>query len=296
MRRSLLLITFCLPVLASADNLPDYVLAVPDNVRTVLVAETDTATLHRHKLANAEQLSTDSRPMSLGQNGVAKERTGDRRTPLGIYFIIENLDTRNLHEKYGPVAFPLDYPNAWDVSNARTGYGIWIHGVEPGTGPRPALDTDGCIALANDDLLSLEPDLTPLRTPIVVTRKIDALPRAERGPIRERLLAALDDWQQSYAAGDWFTYLSLYADEFSFRGMNKDEWSAFRLQSIGNRSLDDYSIDNIYLLEDPEEEGLFLSRFVQRIVGDGATVETTKRLYWRQDAAGEFKIVAEDNG
>ena len=34
------------------------------------------------------------------------------------------------HDKYGVAAYPLDYPNAWDRFNERTGYGIWLHGVD----------------------------------------------------------------------------------------------------------------------------------------------------------------------
>ncbi len=56
----------------------------------------------------------DQRYMSIGENGVGKKRAWDRKTPLGIYFITEQLDTSNLDDKYGVAAYPLDYPNAWD--------------------------------------------------------------------------------------------------------------------------------------------------------------------------------------
>jgi hypothetical protein len=180
MRRSTLFLFFCLPTLAAAENLPGYVLLLPESVKTVLIAETDTATLHRYAVANTAVTSTDTRRMSIGQNGVDKTRS---------------LDTRNLHEKYGPVAFPLDYPNAWDVRNRRTGSGIWIHGVAAGGGLRPERDTDGCIALSNNELLALEPDLTPLQTPVIVTRRLQAANSADTRAVRDELLAALNEWQ-----------------------------------------------------------------------------------------------------
>ncbi|MGI9201220.1 MAG: L,D-transpeptidase family protein [Woeseiaceae bacterium] len=296
MRRSTLFCILLIPALAAADNLPGYVLLLPESVETVLIAETDTATLHRYEVASTAVVSSDVRRMSIGQNGVGKKKSGDRRTPLGVYFVIENLDTRNLHEKYGPVAFPLDYPNAWDTRNSRTGHGIWIHGVAAGSGLRPERDTDGCIALPNDELLALEADLTPLRTPVIVTRRIHEPDPTEKEETRKRLLTALDGWQRSYREGDWFRYLSFYADDFAYRGLDRDEWLAYRLQTVGNRPIDDFSIDDVMLVADPEEASLFLSRFTQRIVEPDRTVETIKRLYWRRAADGAFKVVAEDNG
>jgi hypothetical protein len=50
------------------------------------------------------------------------------------------------------------------------------------------------------------------------------------------------------------------------------------------------------LLVDPEESGLYLSRFRQTIVDDDGSIVTTKRLYWRRNGQGKLLIVAEDNG
>ena len=281
---------------AQVADVPSYVLKLPDTVETVLIAETGTATLHRYQNSKNGLLPGNEQRMSVGQNGVGKRKTGDRRTPLGIYFVVEELETSNLHEKYGPVAFPLDYPNAWDQANDRSGYGIWIHGVMPNSGPRPEQDTDGCIALANDKLLALEEHLTPLQTPVIVTRSIQRASAAEIALTRDHLLAALELWASSYRDGDWHRFLSLYAEDFAYRGMTLPEWSAFRLKTVATRAIDDFTIDDIMLLADPEEQGLYLSRFRQQITAKGRTIVTTKRLYWRATPAGEFSIVAEDNG
>ena len=120
----------------SSDQ-PAYVLKLPAAVTTVLIAETGTATLHRYVADEEGLLFRQAQRMSIGLEGAGKEKAGDLKTPLGIYFVMEELDTSNLHEKYGPVAFPLDYPNAWDAAKHRSGSGIWIHGVAPGSGTRP---------------------------------------------------------------------------------------------------------------------------------------------------------------
>ena len=282
--------------LSGIAAVPAYVLQLPDAVRTILVAETSTATLHRYSADQGQLKAVEKRRMSIGQNGVAKQRTGDQRTPLGIYFVVEELDTSNLHEKYGPVAFPLDYPNAWDAFMERSGHGIWIHGVTPGAGARPERDTDGCIALPNEHLLSLKPYLTPLQTPVIVTREMHTADAAETSASRDELLAALADWTDSFRRGDWYRYFNLYASDFVYRGMSRPEWLAYRLLSSGSRRIEDFTVEDVLLLADPEENGLYLSRFRQQVTEAGRTVATTKRLYWRKSVSGDFRIVAEDNG
>jgi murein L,D-transpeptidase YafK len=281
---------------SQGDLVPAYVLQMPASVETVLIAEADVATLHRYENSEKGLRSVHTQRISIGQNGVAKQKTGDRRTPLGIYFILEELDTSNLHEKYGPVAFPLDYPNAWDQRNDRSGHGIWIHGVTPNSGPRPDRDTDGCISLSNEELMLLERFITPTQTPVIVTRILQHRSRTEIGAMRDSLLDALDSWVRSYRDGDWHRFLSLYSEDFEYRDMNAQEWSEFRIRTIANRPVLNFSADDVMLLADPEEAGLYLSRFRQTITEADRQVVTTKRLYWRRNSAGDLRIVAEDNG
>lgn len=298
MLRSLSFLPLLLSHLADAQvvDAPSYVLKLPASVETVLIAETGTATLHRFRYGKDGLEQGDQKRMSVGQNGVGKQRAGDQRTPLGIYFVAEHLDTTRLHEKYGPIAFPLDYPNVWDDANDRTGDGIWIHGVTPNSGQRPTLDTDGCIVLPNEHLLILEDYLTPLQTPVIVTRKIERASREEIAVLRAELMSVLKVWSNSYRVGDWHQYLALYAQDFKYRGMTREEWSAYRVRSVGGRTIEGFSVDNIMLLADPEEPGLYLSRFRQTITEAERTMVTTKRLYWRRNGQGKLLIVAEDNG
>ena len=110
------------------------------------------------------------------------------------------------------------------------------------------------------------------------------------------LREALDTWAASFAAGDLHQYLSLYAEDFGYRGMDRDEWAAFRTTSITRAPPRDVLLDDVLLVADPEDPGLYLSRFRQAIVYEDRTVTTVKRLYWRHSDGGELRIVAEDNG
>ena len=89
--------------------------------------------------------------VSIGKNGARKEVEGDRRTPLGVYKITQRLPGAGLPDRYGPVAFPVNYPNALDKLRGKTGSGIWLHGMPSKNYSRPPLDSDGCVALTNKD-------------------------------------------------------------------------------------------------------------------------------------------------
>ena len=291
----LLLIFVVAPVIAGNDDRrPAYLLEIPNSVAAVLVAETGTSTLHYFDDSGTERVGSSY--MSIGLKGAGKQRAWDRKTPLGVYFITEQLDTSKLHEKYGPTAFPLDYPNIWDRQQRRSGDGIWLHGVTPGGGQRPPLDTDGCIALPNDELLALEPRLEPLSTPVLVTREIEWVSAEEIAAMRSELRSRLDAWAESYASADLHRYLSLYAEDFSYRGMDREQWNAFRTQSLTQAPPREVLLEDVFLLANPEEPDLYLARFTQTIDYGDRSIATVKRLYWQRTPAGELVIVAEDNG
>lgn len=277
-------------------RVPAGILQVPGNVGTIFIADTANAKMHRFALRDGRLVETDARYMSIGRNGVGKQRAWDRKTPLGVYFITEELDTQRLHDKYGDKAFVLDYPNAWDRYRERTGDGIWLHGVDRKDPDRPPLDTDGCLALPNADIAALADELAPLQTPIIVAREMAWTSPNAIAAQRAELQGALVRWRQSVEQNDFFNYLALYADGFRYRGMSRDDWAAWRSGVFAKRETVGVEISDLLLLADPEEPGLFLSRFTQQLRTAERTVVTQKRLYWRYDDAGELRIVTEDNG
>ncbi len=283
-------------VMAAPARAPAWLIDVPETVTDILIAETDAARMHRFIRTRDGIVGVDERYMSIGTNGAGKKRAWDRRTPLGVYFIADELDTSRLHEKYGVAAFPLDYPNAWDRLQGRTGYGIWLHGVDEDDPERPPLDTDGCLALPNEDLLELAVRLETWVTPVIVAREMRwALP-GEIAKLRRGLHAALETWRASLAGDDILTYLSMYADEFRYRDMDRDDWVSYRLNVFESRALEDVELRDVFLVADPEVPGLYLSRFTQVLHADNGPVTTTRRLYWRQSQDRGWQIVTEDSG
>ena len=65
---------------------------------------------------------------------------------------------------------------------------------------------------------------------------------------------------------------------------------------FARKKITDITLRKILLLSDPEEQGLYLSRFQETIVDAALTAKVFKRIYWRRSKNGEIRIVAADNG
>lgn len=282
---------------AAAERLPAYLIRLPESVESVFIAETTTASFHHFEHLDGDRIRhRGDTYMSIGQNGDHKQKSGDRKTPLGIYFVTEQLDTSRMHEKYGYTAFTLDYPNALDLKRQRTGTGIWVHGVDRRGGQRPRHDTDGCIALPNDDLAELESNFEPNVTPVLISRTMEWATPGQIDELGHDLEAVVRRWVESLQRGDLHTFLSLYDEDFQHWGMNKKEWVAFQTQTLSSRPLVSITIADLLLLGDPVEEGVYLSRFRMQTRESGNVVSVTKRLYWRRAKDGTLKLIVENSG
>ena len=105
--------------------------------------------------------------MSIGENvgRASRVRMAIRRTPIGIYFVTEQLDTSpGLHEKVRRDRLSSRLPERLGSPGRETHRRRYLgaRGPDPKVRQRrPERDTDGCIALPNEDLATL---LDPLRS------------------------------------------------------------------------------------------------------------------------------------
>ena len=108
--------------------------------------------------------------ITMGQKGTGKQREGDRRTPIGVYHIVDFIEDKRLPDLYGVGALPLNYPNRWDRHQGKTGSGIWVHGVPRDTYARTPRDSRGCVVLSNAAMANLVGDQRlPLSTPVIIS-------------------------------------------------------------------------------------------------------------------------------
>ena len=198
-----------IPSLVMARAVPAAVIALPEKENAVLV-EKKTQKLYVYRkdpeTGNLEQVFETA--CSTGEVFGPKQQAGDKKTPEGIYFLIDEFEDRYLTPVYGKKAFPTDYPNFLDIRQGKSGYAIWIHGTDKVLKP---MDTNGCIALENDDVSMLSNYITLHATPLIIVEEIVNISPEKQQQIRDRVQSFVDNWIQAHIAGNYHEYLSFYS-------------------------------------------------------------------------------------
>jgi murein L,D-transpeptidase YafK len=232
---------------------------------------------------------------SIGKGGWGKATVGDNRTPVGVYRVTGFIPDRTLPELYGAGAFPVNYPNAWDRRRRATGSGIWLHGVPRDTYARAPRSSEGCVTLANADLLELKPYLVPGETPVVFAEKLNWLDRDAIWDARADFLQHVEDWRARWSALDTDGYLAYYADDFETDGMGKAAFAAHKRRVNAGKASVDVQLSDVDLFRYPGPEELMLATFTQHYRSDNFNLSTRKEQYWRRDSENRWRIVKETN-
>lgn len=203
-----------------SGTVPAQLLRLAPNVRHVVVVDASHSRVYVFEQQVSGLQLIRSFYASVGRAGFDKRVEGDLRTPLGVYFITSRLDDQQVEELYGIGALPLNYPNEHDRRLGRTGSGIWLHGVPRATYSRSPYATEGCVALANDDMAYLMDVLQTRRTPVVIADEVKWVRPSDQAAEWRSFDAVLTQWQQARARGDARTLLALQTADFNARSGN----------------------------------------------------------------------------
>ena len=227
-----------------------------------------------------------------GKKGTRKQVRGDQRTPLGVYSITTKLTDAELEDKYGPVAFPINYPNTWDKLQARTGDGIWLHGVTSATYSRPPQDSDGCVALPNEDLEILEAYLK-IGMPVIFAENDNWVDTQSTDNTESTLLASLEAWRQDWESQNNNNYLNHYAAEFKTESHNINSWTNYKKRVNSSKKFINVQVDEPVIYGYPGEEDMVQVEFVQHYNSDNYRGKVLKQLFWKKQNDGRWKITYE---
>ena len=144
---------------------------------------------------------------STGENRGSKKQSGDRKTPEGVYFFNNRFTKRDLTPIYGTRAFPTDYPNYMDRFAGKNGSAIWVHGTNKKLKDR---DTNGCVAMINEDIDALDKYIDLHHTPIIIQKRIKYVNPSESEPIRISVIQFLRSLESLLMYGDAKAYFSHY--------------------------------------------------------------------------------------
>jgi murein L,D-transpeptidase YafK len=222
-----------------------------------------------------------------GQIEGDKEKEGDLKTPEGIYFVVQRIGSGLEYIKYGTEAYTLNYPNPVDRIRKKTGYGIWLHGRGE---PLTPLQTQGCVALNNEDLASLGKLLFP-GAPVALTESFSLSmgENSREDPVVSALEKKVQAWAKAWSQRSP-TMFDFY-DKQAYTIAQGEPFARFQAQKerlfrqlpwIRN------SIRDIRILQGP---GYWVTWFNQDYRAPNLSTSGVRRLYWARDARGEFKIL-----
>ncbi len=277
------------------NRLPRYVLQLPPQEKHAFVVDSRRSRLYVFENdAGRPHLIADYY-VTLGKNGVDKTREGDQRTPVGVYHVTANLPKSKLSDFYGAGAFPINYPNEWDKRLGRNGHGIWLHGVPSDLYSRPPRSSDGCIVLANPDLLSVGRYIQVGLTPVIIAPEIEWIDAQALDAERASLAAALEQWRADWESRDTERYLAHYSARFSSDQEKFAAWAAHKRKINAAKKWIKVGLSRIGMFRYPGERDFVVVTFEQDYRSSGLSNVMEKRQYWVKED-GRWKILYEGAG
>lgn len=228
-----------------------------------------------------------------------KQSKGDERTPNGIYRFVDKLTDEKLEARYGPVAFPIDYPNALDRLHGKSGSGIWMHGYAQNVGRRPPRDTKGCFALPNEILLEMEKHVQLGNSWVVIGDSLNFDVPDQQSSTLQSVEQTIQGWSDDWSQLKTENYLSYYHPKFRSGDKDLKAWKSYKRRVNSSKSFIQVKLSNLTLIHDPSrwsEGEVVVAEFDQLYASNNYQDTSRKRLYLtRSSPADEWKILIEEN-
>jgi len=218
-----------------------------------------------------------------------KFKEGDLKTPTGVYDLRRKFIPQD--QFYGPLAFPLSYPNTFDKVKGKDGHGIWIHG-SPLNGSARNPVSKGCIVLNNDNIKFLDKNIKSKKSIIIVGE--DSIKKVDKSEI-STIIAELFRWKSAWKKSDLNTYLSFYDKSFKrYDGMKKRNFSRMKKTIFNRKQKKDIIFKNINISPYPNEENrrLFKVAFYEIYKSKRYKFKGNKELFIELND-DSFKILTE---
>lgn len=228
--------------------------------------------------------------ISVGKLGTEKFVEGDQRTPLGVYFITSNLNPKSLRDFYGAGALPINYPNQLDVKRGKTGSGIWLHGTPADQFSRAPLASDGCVVLANPDLLRLIKTVEIGHTPVVIAKNLKwVAPQTLKADVKS-FEDMLQGWHRAKSSGDIAKLKDWYTPDFTSFGKTMAQWTPVLQAEVTQLRGREIELKEVSYLRWTDSSDTMVVTFGE--LAKGASSGRTKRQYWIRQGS-QWKIFFE---
>ena len=259
-------------------TIPSQFLALSQRNRHAIAVDTSRSRLYLFEhTANGLMLVADFY-VSVGKLGIEKSVEGDQRTPLGVYFITSNLNRKSLKDFYGAGALPINYPNQLDIRRGKTGGGIWLHGTPPTQYSRAPLSTDGCVAIANPDLMRIVKTVEIRSTPVVIARSLKWVAPMSLKADTQSFETALEGWTKAKSSGNVEQIRQWYASDFNALGKTLADWTPSLIAEVKQQAGRGVELKDVSYLRWTDSSDTMVVTFSE--LAKGTRTGRSKRQYW----------------
>jgi murein L,D-transpeptidase YafK len=272
-----------------AKLIPDSLISLgsEDGRACAILVEKDSQSLMVYEHKDTLSLKHEF-PCSTGEVAGKKQKSGDRKTPEGVYFLTKAFEKRHLSVTYGNRAFVMDYPNLLDRKFGRGGYNIWLHGSNK---PIKSRDSNGCVVMANDDLETLARCIELNRTPIIIKQELNMVQAESQLADKKDLTSFLEDWQTAFVTGDRAKYSACYSKPSGDLDILWRVWDRVRTTWQRAQIPFDMKLQDLALVRD---NPCVVALFDQATsVGTHVSVVGTKKLFLEKNGK-TWKIIGEE--
>jgi hypothetical protein len=268
-------------------RVPAAVIALPHNRHAVLVEKkTQRLYVYRPGPDAGHLVRVFEAACSTGEMPGPKQVEGDKKTPEGIYFVLEVFEEKYLTPVYGSRALTMDYPNFFDLHQGKTGYAIWIHGTDKALKP---MDTNGCVALENPDVVALSRYITPHITPVIIQETVQTIAPEDLAEKRHTVSTFLAGWVQAQLTGTFSEYQAFYAPSAPPDGREWHNWDALRWFWYPGIEPLEIQISDLGIFA--HQDTLVMVMAFALVLGDEVRDLGMRKLFVQPGEAGRLQIV-----
>ncbi|MFA5584843.1 MAG: L,D-transpeptidase family protein [Bacteriovoracaceae bacterium] len=265
----------------------------------VIVVEKSTHQLYIYENVNGMPRLLKSFLAATGKYKGDKFKSGDHKTPEGIYTLYDFYSQESLLNKhgkyaeiYGSGAFPMDYPNFIDKRKAKTGGGIWLHSTDDDNRVNKGLDSRGCVVVQNADLKEISKYIELKHTPIIVVQDVHFLNKHTWEKNKLEVSEFIKKWAKAWQDKNFDTYMNSYSEnEFYDRTHgNFNNYKRYKRAVFSRDDKPEIQFDHISILNTSDYAVVTLQQtYRSPVINDVGK----KVLYLKKDDSYNWKIVGE---
>ena len=265
----------------------------------VIVVEKSSHQLYIYENMNGTPRLVKSFQAATGKFKGDKVKSGDHKTPEGIYTLYDFYSQKSLLDKhgkyaeiYGSGAFPMDYPNFMDRRSRKSGGGIWLHSTDDDSRVNKGLDSRGCVVVQNADLKEISRYIELEHTPIIVVQDVHFLNKHTWEKNKAELSNFIKQWASAWQEKDFDTYIKSYSEkDFYDRSKgNFNNYKNYKKAVFARADKPQIQFDHISILNTNDYAVVTLQQSYQSAVINDIG---KKVLYLKKDETYNWKIVGE---